>query len=86
MARIFTTKFEFNKKVYDAIITIIPKDGEASFNIKVIDLNLGELLPDGEIKYQGTEGFKKLPLMNDRLGESLMHCIHSAIEKHLVTL
>jgi hypothetical protein len=86
MARIFTTKFEFNQKVYDAIISIIPKDGQATFSIKVLDLQLNDLVPNGEITYSGKEGFKELPLMHHQMGEALMECIHKAIETHLVNV
>lgn len=83
MARIFTTKFNFNEQVYDAIVTVITADEKLNFNIKVLDAELFDLIPGGHIRYQGEEGFKDLQVKNE-LAQSLMHSIALSIEDHLV--
>lgn len=82
MARIFTTKFTFNHQVYDAIVTMHSHEGKVNFNIKVLDVELQDLLPGGQIVYQGQEGFKDVHLDN-RLSQSLVNSIASSIEQHL---
>jgi hypothetical protein len=84
MARIFTTQFNFNDQLYDAIITIIEKEGKTSFNIKVLDLDLQELLPGGVISYEGKEGFKEKHADENALSQALMQSISKAIEYHLM--
>jgi hypothetical protein len=83
MARIFTTKFNFNEQAYDAIVTVVTTDEKPTFNIKVLDAELFDLIPGGHIRYQGEEGFKGLQVKNE-LAQSLMHSIALSIEDHLV--
>ena len=83
MARIFTTKFNFNEQVYDAIVTVITAEEKLNFNIKVLDAELFDLIPGGHIRYQGEEGFKDLQVKNE-LAQSLMHSIALSIDDHLV--
>ncbi|HEU4471581.1 MAG TPA: hypothetical protein VFR58_10885 [Flavisolibacter sp.] len=83
MARIFTTKFTFNHQVYDAIVTVLDQNGELNFTVKVQDLDLQELLPDGHFQYRGRKGFKDIE--TDKLSQSLMQSIAASIEKHLVS-
>lgn len=82
MARIFTTKFTFNHQVYDAIVTMYSNDGKVNFNIKVLDIELQDLLPGGQIIYQGKDGFRDIPLSN-HLSHSLVNSIANSIEQHL---
>lgn len=82
MARIFTTKFTFNHQVYDAIVTMYSNAGEVNFNIKVLDIELQDLLPGGQIVYQGKDGFRDIPLSN-HLSHSLVNSIAHSIEQHL---
>jgi len=82
MARIFTTKFTFNHQVYDAIVTMYSNDGTINFNIKVLDVELQDLLPNGQIIYQGKDGFKDIRLDN-HLSQSLVNSIAYSIEQHL---
>ena len=82
MARIFTTKFVFNHQVYDAIVTMFSNDGEVRFNIKVLDVELQDLLPGGQIIYQGKDGFKDVHL-NNHLSQSLVSSIAHSIEQQL---
>jgi len=82
MARIFTTKFTFNHQVYDAIVTMFSNDDKVNFNIKVLDVELQDLLPGGQIIYQGKDGFKDIHLDN-RLSQSLVSSIADSIEQHL---
>jgi len=84
MARIFTTKFTFNHQVYDAIVTMYPNNGKVNFNIKVLDVELQELPPGGQIVYQGQEGFRDVHLHN-HLSRSLVSSIANSIEQHLTT-
>lgn len=83
MARVFTTQFTFNHQAYDAIVTMISSEGRINFSIKVLDLELHDLLPGGRIWYEGREGFKKLPVSN-HLTEKLIQSIVSSVEHHLV--
>jgi hypothetical protein len=83
MARIFTTKFNFNDLVYDAIVTVITADEKLNFNIKVLDAELFDLIPGGHIRYQGEEGFKDLQVKNE-MAQSLMHSIALSIDDHLI--
>lgn len=82
MARIFTTKFSFNHQVYDAIVTMHSNDGKVNFNIKVLDVELNDLLPGGQIVYEGKDGFKDVHL-NNHLSRSLVNSIANSIEHHL---
>jgi len=83
MARIFTTRFTFNEKLYDAIVTMITSDGKLNFSIRLLDDGLHDLFPGGQIRYEGKEGFKNVQA-NDQLAQSLIHCLASSIEQHLV--
>jgi len=83
MARIFTTKFRFNHRLYDAIVTVVSHDGQMNFNVRVMDMELFGLIPGGNLRYEGREGFKDLQAQNDISG-SLMNSIANAIEEHLV--
>ena len=82
MARIFTTKFTFNHQVYDAIVTMFSNDGKVNFNIRVLDVELQDLLPGGQIIYEGKDGFKDVQL-NNHLSQSLVSSIADSIEQHL---
>ena len=83
MARIFTTSFEFNQKVYDAIVTVISREQELSFNIKIMDLELLRILPEGGVEYTGANGFENLDVIDNTLAQSLMRSISRAIDSHL---
>ena len=85
MARIFTTKFNFNHKIYDAIITLINTEGNTSFNVRLLDAELHELIPNGHVNYEGRDGFKNLDTVDNHLAQSLMNCIAASIEHHLVS-
>jgi hypothetical protein len=83
MARIFTTQFQFNHQTYDAIVTVISTNGKLSFNVKVLDMELFDLLPGGHVRYEGHNGFRQIDLDN-RLSQSLLQSIGSSIEEHLI--
>lgn len=83
MARIFTTRFTFNQKLYDAIVTMITSDGKINFSVKLLDDGLHDLFPGGQIRYEGKEGFRNVEA-NDQLTKSLIHCLASSIEQHLI--
>jgi len=82
MARIFTTKFKYNLKEYDAIITVIDSNGKTSFNVRLLDVELLELVPDGYLNYQGRESINK-SAESDHPVQSLMNSIATSIEEHL---
>lgn len=84
MARIFTTKFVFNHQEYDAIVTVSTVEGKMNFNVKVMDLELFDLLPGGHIRYEGKDGFRKIEMEN-ALSHHLVNSIAVSIEQHLVT-
>lgn len=85
MARIFTTSFEFNHQRYDAIVTLTSAEGKTVFNVKLLDLDLQAFLPDGEVRYEGTNGFAQLESLNNTVAQSIMRKLEAAIEQHLVT-
>jgi hypothetical protein len=83
MARIFTTKFNFNERIYDAIVTISSVNDTLTFSIRLMDEELFELIPEGHIRYSGKEGFKQLASLNDnKLAQALMRSIVKAIEQY----
>jgi hypothetical protein len=84
MARIFTTRFNFNHQVYDAIVTVINQEGKLNFNVKVLDSELHDLLPGGHVNYQGREGFRHIEL-DHHLSQHLLNSIALSIEDHLVS-
>lgn len=83
MARIFTTSFEFNHKCYDAIVTVISQDGELSFHVKMLNEEVLEMLPNGEVDFQGLNGFESLKDMGNNHMQSFFRSMASAIEKHI---
>jgi len=83
MARIFTTRFVFNHQRYDAIVTIVTSDGQLNFNVKVLDLQLQDLLPGGHIRYQGKEGIHGIETEN-KLSQALVESIAASIEDYLM--
>ena len=83
MARIFTTTFEFNQKVYDAIVTVVNREGKISFNIKIMDMELHRILPEGAVEYTGPDGYQNLASINNTVAQSLMRSISRAIDSHL---
>jgi hypothetical protein len=83
MARIFTTSFEFNHQHYDAIVTVCSRNGKANFTIKVMDIDLQQLLPDGVIAYEGVHGFENVDNLGNSMSQSLLRSISRAIESHL---
>jgi hypothetical protein len=83
MARIFTTRFNFNGQSYDAIVTISSLQDTLNFSIRLMDMELFELIPGGHIKYTGKDGFKQLAsLNNNKLAQALMRSIVNAIEQY----
>jgi hypothetical protein len=64
----------------------VVRDGNASFAVKLTDVDLHHLAPGGEIRYQGLEGFRELELMQNEAARSLLIRISEAIEDHLVTV
>jgi len=85
MARVFTTRFAFNHQMYDAIVSVISRQGQLNFNIKVMDTELSQLLPDGYLNYHGKDGFKNITVDN-QLVESLIRSIAVSVEQHLTIL
>ena len=83
MARIFTTSFEFNQKIYDAIVTVINRENKVSFNIKIMDMELQRILPAGGVEYTGANGFEYMDSIDNTLAQSLMRSISRAIDSHL---
>lgn len=85
MARIFTTKFVYNQQSYDAIITVVHREGQMNFTVKVLDMELFELLPEGFIEYKGKDGFLNADVIKDQATQSLMKSISKSIATHLST-
>jgi hypothetical protein len=85
MARIFTTKFNFNHKLYDAIITLINNDGQTSFHVRLLDNELHEVIPNGQLNFNGKEGFKEQVRVDDHLARALMTSVAASIEHHIVS-
>jgi hypothetical protein len=82
MARVFTTHFSFNHQVYDAIVTVLSHEGQLQFNVRVMDSELLELLPDGHFNYTGKDGFKDLHADN-QLIQSLIQSVAVSVDQHL---
>ena len=83
MSRVFTTKFFFDQRLYDAIVTIVIRDGIPNFTIKLLDPDLHEIVAGGELTYEGKNGYKKLDLMQDKITRDIVRSIATAIEEHL---
>lgn len=86
MVRIFTTQFQYNHQVYDAIITVIPKDGATTFTIKVLDFNLHALLPGGEMSFENKDRFEIKDLPSNQFTYALLKSISTAIEAHIAAI
>jgi len=71
--------------MYDAIVTVISRQGQLNFNIKVMDTELAQLLPDGHLNYSGKDGFKEI-IPDNQLAETLIKSIAVSIEQHLTIL
>jgi hypothetical protein len=82
MARVFTTRFVFNQQVYDAIVTVISLDSDLKFTVKLMDNELVQLLPGGQLNYTGKEGFKDLHADNN-LAQTLIQSIAGSVDKYL---
>lgn len=82
MARVFTTRFNFNHQIYDAIVTVSSVEGQMQFTVRVMDPELLQLLPDGHLNYTGKDGFKQV-LVQNHLAESLIQSIAVSVEQHL---
>jgi hypothetical protein len=82
MARIFTTRFASNHQMYDAIVTVISHEGQLRFTVRLMDTELFELFPDGQLKYTGKDGFKNMQGDN-QLAQSLIQSIAVSVERHL---
>lgn len=82
MTRIFTTDFIFNQQPYHAIVSMTVKE-KVSFTVKVLDIDLHDLLPEGMVKYEGMDGFKNITYLDNATAQSLMQSIAAAIEEHL---
>ena len=82
MARVFTTRFVFNQRSYDAIVTIISREEQLNFTVKLMDAELLQLLPDGHINYTGKDGFREIQAANNHT-QTLIQCIATSVEKHL---
>jgi hypothetical protein len=83
MARIFTTRFNFNHKLYDAIITSIQSDGKKGFHIRLLDTELYDLIPNGQFDYDERDGFKNGELKDNHLAQALMNSVAASIDQHL---
>ena len=85
MARVFTTSFLFNHQSYNAIVTVLPKDGKLDITINVLDVDIKEV-PGGKLKIECKEDFKDLQVDRNDLSSSMVESIKSAIETHLAEL
>lgn len=65
MARIFTTRFEFNGQLFDAMVTITSRGSLPSITVRVLDASLFELVPGGVLQYNGFDGYRHLPLIHE---------------------
>jgi len=83
MARIFTTRFQFNHQNYDAIVTVAVKDSEMTFTIRVIDQDLGRFLPEGGVAYTGKDGFARMESLNNTVLQSILRSVARSIDTHL---
>lgn len=84
MARVFTTSFEFNHQRYDAIVTITSKDSQLNFNVRLLDVDLLSLFPEGQIKYCGPDGFEQLAPAENAMAQQVVRRLGEAINRHLL--
>ncbi len=85
MARVFTTSFEFNHRLYDAIVTVLATEKDLSFQVRLLDEDLHALFPDGQLSL-GAEAMKPpTETTDDQVSRGILRKIGEAIEKHLVT-
>ena len=85
MARIFTTSFEFNDQMHDAIVTVILQDGQLNFHVRLLNSDMQYLLPEGDIVYKGQNGFEQLATIDNTTTRSFLRSMGMAIGKHLST-
>lgn len=83
MARVFTTSFEYNHQKYDAIVTVLQQGDQLQFNVKLLDADLHQVLPNGEVAYVGTDGFEQLKSPENTLAQTLIRVVGDSIQKHL---
>jgi hypothetical protein len=84
MARVFTTSFEFNHQRYQAIVTIISKGDQLNFNVRLLDPDLHDIVPEGVINYSGIDGFEKLENVRNNFARNLINKVGEAVNNHLL--
>jgi hypothetical protein len=80
MVRVFTSSFEFNCKSYEALVFIANVKGQFRYHIRLMDPDLHSLIPNGEIRYTGKNGYEDLGWIVDQDSKKLMYKISHAIE------
>lgn len=85
MSRIFTIDFQYHNKTYSALVTLVEKEKEMSFQIHVQNTELSRILKTGNLIYKGKEGLGHLDRPETPRDE-LMLTIANAIEQHLIDL
>lgn len=83
MVRIFTTSFNYNHQLYDAIVTVKSKDDKMQFTIKVMDADLHAFLPEGLVQYVGQDGYKNISYLKNPYAQSVLQSIAEAISHHV---
>jgi hypothetical protein len=84
MARVFTTSFEFNHQRYQAIVTILSKGDQLNFNVRLLDPELHEIIPEGVIDYLGANGYEKMDNIRNNFAQSLINKVGEAVNNHLL--
>ena len=79
MARVFTTSFLFNHQSYNAIVTVLSKDGKLDITINVLDVDIKEV-PGGKLKIECKEDFQDVHIDQSDLSGSMVASITAAIE------
>ena len=85
MARVFTTSFEFNHRLYDAIVTVLPSESDLQFQVRLLDQDLHRVFPDGKVHFGTETMYADTQHSDDQVSRGILKKIGEAIEKHLVS-
>lgn len=85
MGRIFTVDFNYDKKIYPALVKISAGQQFFAVTYHIPDTSLHHLLPGGKVTYNNVEGFTTVQ-RNNVVALELIECITNAVEQHLQLL
>lgn len=86
MIRLFSVDFNFKDETYTALVNSYMKDNEISFDIKLYDAALYNILPEGKLSYKGRNGYETLDCFNYPFCRELILAIAGAIDSRLAKI